>query len=176
VLGQLFLIACVLATLSVAAILVVLYGPVPVKKRVVVVPRLTARASVSVMPAAPSLVAQLAPAPEQSFSSVFTATIQGASPPAYAAAPAPSSAKSIKTPPPLPLPVANTPPPVPMRKPAGAKVQPLAKSRSARGTGSPGPLAPVVRPRQYREEDVVTDLVPRQDSFEETEELTVVED
>jgi hypothetical protein len=167
VLGQLFLVVCVLATLSVAAILLVLYGPVPVKRRVVVVPRLTARASVT---AIPSLAAQLAPAADQSFSSVFPATIQGASPPAYAAAP---SSTPVKMPPPLP--VVNTPPPVPMmRKPAGEKVQPLKKARSARGTGSPSPLAPVVRSRPP-EEEVVTNQMPRAD-FDDTEDLTVVED
>jgi hypothetical protein len=162
VLGQLFLGACVLATLSIGAILFILFGPVPVKRRVTVLPRLSSPVTTHPLP---SLVAQLAPAPEQHFSPSFGSTIQGAPPP-YAAAPSTRS----HTPPPLPI--AATPPPVPMRKPKGAKVQPMPRKRAAKGTDSP--FAPVVRRREVRDEDVRTNPVRR--VMFESEEFTTVDE
>ena len=163
-LGQLFLVACVLATLSIAAILFILFGPVPVKSRVTVVPRLSMPVATSPLP---SLAAQLAPARDQYFEPSFGSTIQGAPPP-YAAAPSHASA----TPPPLPI--AATPPPTPIRKPKGAKVQPMPRKRAAKGTDSP--FAPVVRSgyRQMREEDVRTNPVRR--VMFESEEFTTVDE
>jgi hypothetical protein len=158
VLGQLFLLACVAATLSIAAIFFVLYGPVPVKKRVMVVPRLP---TFAVTPA-PTLVAQLAPASAPQFTPA-----QPLAPP-----PVPSRAAS-----PMPLPAAATPESLPVvaaapvRKPKGAKVQPLPRKRVARGTDSPSPFAPVVRHRP-REEDVATAPVSTFDA----EELTTIDE
>lgn len=157
VLGQLFLLACVAATLSIAGILFVLFGPVPVRRRVTLVPRLHAAVAPSfvapiapIAPAAssngPSLVSQLAPAPEQD----FAPTVREEQPIAAAA---------IEVP--------------PLRKPKGAKVEPLPRKRSARGTNAPSPFAPVVRSgrRQVREEDAATNPVRLFDS----DELTVVD-
>jgi hypothetical protein len=160
VLGQLFLVACVLALLSIAGILFIVLGPVPVKRRVTVVPRLAVSAPVAAQPM-PSLVAQLAPSREQSFTPSFPSTIQGA-PPVVAARPTPSHSPA---PTPPPLPIASTPPPTPRR---GAKVQPRQKQRVARGTGSP--FAPVVRSaaRVHREEDAVTNQVVLFDAEEMT--------
>jgi len=161
VLAQLFLLACVGAALSVAGILFVLFGPVPVKKRVTVVPRLAAPTVAPAM-AMPSLVAQLAPAREQHFTPTFAV----------------EQAPMVDfEPPTLPTPAA----PVAV-KPKGQKVQPLPKKRSAKGTGSPAPFAPVVRqrehreerPRHYREEEVRTNPV-RRVSFESGE-MTTVDD
>lgn len=170
-LGQLFLLACVAAVLSIAGILFVLFGPVPVRRKVTFVPRLHAwdapsfaapvapiapgapiesAASPSPAPIAdpsvPSLVSQLAPAPEQD----FAPTIRDAQPVAAAAIEVPS-----------------------LRRPRGAKIEPLPRSRSARGTNAPSPFAPVVRSgrRQVREEDAATAPVRKFDS----EELTVVD-
>lgn len=156
-LGQLFLLACVAATLSIAAIFFVLYGPVPVKKRVMVVPRLP---TFAVTPA-PTLVAQLAPASAPQFTPA-----QPLAPP-----PVPSRAAS-----PMPLPAAATPESLPVvaapvRKPKGAKVQPLPRKRAAKGTESPSPFAPVVRHRP-REEDVATNPVSTFDA----DELTTVDE
>src|SRR6266496_535031 len=69
VLGQLFLVACVLSTLGIAGIFFVLFGPVPQKRSVVILPRLSAPRFVApVAPvAAPSLVAQLAPVANKFF-------------------------------------------------------------------------------------------------------------
>lgn len=172
VLGQLFLVACVLATLSIAAIFFILFGPVPVNRKVIVVPRLSA----PLTPPMPSLVAQLAPAREQHFTPAFPSTIQGAPPP-YAAAPSPHAAHAHAAPPPLPI--ATTPPATPARKPKGQKVQPLPRKRAAKGTESPQPFAPVVRSgyRQMREEEVATNPVPRvQQRGFESEEFTMVDD
>jgi hypothetical protein len=166
VLGQLFFLACIVAMLSIAAIFFVLFGPVPVKRKVTIVPRLPAPLAA----AAPSLVAQLAPAREQHFTpaSAFPSTIQGAPPP-YAAAP---STHAAPTPPPLPI--ATTPAP---RRPKGEKVQPLPKKRAAKGTESPSPFAPVVRGRNFREEEVATNPVPRVSSHSfESEDFTMVDD
>ena len=160
-LGQLFLVACAVATLSIAAIFFILFGPVPVKRSVVVLPRL----SRPVTGALPSLAAQLAPAREQHFTPSFASTIQGAAPP-YAAAPA-----SHASPTPPPLPIATTP--VAVRRPKGAKVQPMPRKRAAKGTDSP--FAPVVRHRQVREEDARTNPVRRVPTFE-SEEFTTVDD
>lgn len=160
-LGQLFLLACVAATLSIAAIFFVLYGPVPVKKRVMVVPRLPT------LPAtpAPTLVAQLAPAREQLFTPpqpiAPSASPRAASPMPLPAADTPTSFPAI----------AAVPPPSPVRKPKGAKVQPLPRKRSARGTDSPSPFAPVVRHRP-REEDIATNPVSTFDA----DELTTVDE
>ena len=132
VLGHLFLLACVAAALSIAAIFFVLYGPVPVKRRVMVVPRLPVLAAAP----APTLVAQLAPARQQVFTPAAVTVV--------------------------------APPPTPLRKPMGAKVQPLPRKRSARG--SEPPFAPVVR-RRPREEDVATNPVRIFDA----EELTIDE-
>lgn len=160
-LGQLFLLACVAATLSIAAIFFVLYGPVPVKKRVMVVPRLPTFGATP----APTLVAQLAPTTAPQFTPVQP----------IAPSPVPSRAAS-----PMPLPAAATPeslpvvaarPPSPVRKPKGAKVQPLPRKRAARGTDSPSPFAPVVRHRP-REEDVATSPVSTFDA----DELTTVDE
>lgn len=170
VLGQLFLVGCVLATLSIAAILFVLFGPVPVNRKVIVVPRLSAPLAT---PPTPSLVAQLAPAREQHFTPAFASTIQGAPPP-YAAAP---SMPAHAVPPPLPI--ATTPSPTPPRRPKGQKVQPLPRKRAAKGTESPQPFAPVVRSgyRQMREEEVATNPMPRvQPRGFESEEFTMVDD
>lgn len=157
-LGQIFLLACLAAAVSIAAIFFVLFGPVPVKKRVTVVPRL---ASAPVFaPAMPSLVSQLAPAREQHFTPTFA--VEQA-------------------------PVFNYEPPTiqtaaPVAKPKGQKVQPLPKKRSAKGTGSPAPFAPVVRsrpqheerPRYFHEEEVATSPV-RRVSFDSGE-MTTVDD
>lgn len=141
VLGQLFLLTCVAATLSIAGILFVVLGPVPVKRRVTILPRLSAPVATT---AIPSLVAQLAPAHEQHFTP--TQPVQTA-PVATAVAP-------------------------PTRKKA-AKVEPLPRKRSARGTNAPSPLAPVVRSgyRQMRDEDVATNPV----RLFESEELTLID-
>ncbi len=141
VLGQLFLLTCVAATLSIAGILFVVLGPVPVKKRVTIVPRLSAPVATTALP---SLVAQLAPAREQHFTPTE---------PVHAA----------------PVATAVTPPP---RKKA-AKVEPLPRKRSARGTNAPSPFAPVVRSghRQMRDEDVATNPV----RLFESEELTLID-
>jgi hypothetical protein len=174
VLGQLFLVACVLATLGIAAIFFILFGPVPVKRSVIVVPRLSRPVSTTPLP---SLAAQLAPAREQHFTPSFASTIQGAPPP-FAAAP--TYAAPSATPPPLPI--AATPPPIPIRKPKGAKVQPMPRKRVAKGTDSP--FAPVVRHRvreedvrqhrQMREEELRTNPV-RRVQFE-SEEFTTVDE
>jgi hypothetical protein len=155
----------VLAMLSVAGIVFILFGPVPVKRGVTIVPRMS-RSLIAIGPsvAGPSLAAQLAPAREQHFTPAFASTIQGAPPP-YAAAP------SHAAPVPPPLPIATTPA-VPMRKPKGAKVQPMPRKRAAKGTDSP--FAPVVRSRQMREEEMRTNPVPRV-SFESDEFTTVDE-
>ena len=131
-LGQLFLFACIVAAGSIAAILFVVLGPVPVKRRVMIVPRLSASA---VFPA-PSLVAQLAPAVEKQH-----ITAQN---PVVAADPQP---------------VAAVPPPAPVVAPKrGGKVQPMPRKRAAQGTASP--FAPVVnRNRAFREEEVATNPV-----------------
>ncbi|HEY5920812.1 MAG TPA: hypothetical protein VIV11_04040 [Kofleriaceae bacterium] len=169
-LGQLFLVACGLAALSVAVIVFVVLGPVPVKRKVVIAPRLSVSGPVSTYPM-PTLVAQLAPA-SQSFSqpypSTFPATIQGA-PPIVPARPTPSARMNAPEPPPLPI--AETPSPVSMRKPKGQKVQPMPRKRAAKGTAAPSPLAPVVRPRSYYQDDAVTAQV----RMFETEELTIDE-
>ena len=178
-LGQLFLVGCVVALGSIATIFFVVFGPVPVKRRVEVVPRLAVSAPIALAPM-PSLVAQLAPARQQSFTppapvtspvdSAFPSTIQGAAPPVRAT---PRSSASIATPPPLPAPIAVTPPPTPVRS-RGQKVQPKPRpQRIARGTNSPAPFAPVVRSaqRMYREEDAVTNQVQLFD----TEEFTIDE-
>lgn len=151
VLGQLFLFACVLATLSIAGILFVLFGPVPVKRSVTMVPRMSIPVQLAPMP---SLSSQLAPAdPLFAPQPVFTAPQPFEPAPAVAVAVAP-------------------PAPVAVRKPMGAKVQPLPRKRAAKGTASP--FAPVVRSgqRQVREEDAVTNPVPLFDS----EEMTRVDD
>lgn len=150
VLGQIFLLAWIAATLGSAAILFVLFGPVPVKRRVTLVPRLPASAPSP----PPSLVAQLAPACEQRFT------------PAQPIAPAPEPHATAAQPV-GPMPAAAAAPPV--RKPKGAKVQPLPKKRAARGTDSP--FAPVVRHRQVREEDAATNPV----RVFEADELTTVD-
>ncbi|HEU4613069.1 MAG TPA: hypothetical protein VFS15_13355 [Kofleriaceae bacterium] len=162
-LGQLFLLACVAATLSIAAIFFVLYGPVPVKKRVMVVPRLPTFAATP----APTLVAQLAPASAPQFTPA-----QPLAPP-FTPAPPPVSSRA---PSPMPLPAAATPESLPViaapaRKPKGAKVQPLPRKRVARGTDNPAPFAPVVRHRP-REEDVATAPVSTFDA----EELTTIDE
>jgi hypothetical protein len=160
VLGQLFLFACVVAMLSIAGIFFVLFGPVPVKRRVTVVPRLSAprlTAPRLAAPAAPSLVSQLATGDE-----FFTP-------------PRPVQVVAAR-----PDPIPATAAPVPsLRKPKGGKVQPLPKKRSAKGTESPNPFAPVVRSagyRQMREEDVATNPVRLHDSDEFSEEFTTVDD
>ena len=150
-LGQIFLFTCVVALASVAGILFVLFGPVPQKKKVTVVPRLPA--SVPFAAPAPSLVQQLARGGEEFFT-----------PPQLAQLEAPK----------LEVPTAHaSPPPVPM-KPKGQKVQPLPKKRSARGTEAPSPFAPVVRSaqRQMRDEDVQTNPVQLFDM----EEFTAVDE
>jgi hypothetical protein len=153
VLGQLFLLACIAALLSIAGIFFVLFGPLPVKRRVTLFPRLSAPVAVGSMPsiampslAPPSLVSQLAPAPEQ-----------------YFAPPEPIAAAAVEVP--------------PIRKPMGAKVEPLPRKRSARGTSAPSPFAPVVRSgyRQMRDEDVATNPVELFDA-DEVEEMTMVDD
>ncbi|HEY5951595.1 MAG TPA: hypothetical protein VIV40_39145 [Kofleriaceae bacterium] len=130
-LGQLFLLTCVAASLSIAGILFVLFGPVPVKRSVTVVPRLSAP---PLAPATPSLAAQLAPSREQHFTPAFPVPFQNTLPSAPPVAPAPA------------------------RKPKGQKVQPMQRKRVARGTESP--FAPVVRHRNFREEDAATNPVP----------------
>jgi hypothetical protein len=158
VLGQLFLFACVVAMLSVAGIFFVLYGPVPVKRRVTVVPRLSASgvfvAPALPAPAAPSLVAQLATGDE-----FFTPP----RPVQVVAAPIPATAAPVPS----------------LHRPKGNKVQPLPKKRSAKGTESPNPFAPVVRSagyRQMREEDVATNPIRLHDSDEFSEDFTTVDD
>jgi len=165
VLGQLFLLACVAAALSVVGIFFVLFGPVPVKRRVTIVPRL---AVPLVAPAMPSLAAQLAPSREQHFTPTFAV----------------ESAPVVDYEPPT-LQTPHAPVAV---KPKGQKVQPLPKKRAAKGTGSPAPFAPVVRARQYqerrderedrrpyyREEEVQTNPV-RRVSFDSGE-MTTVDD
>jgi hypothetical protein len=174
VLGQLFLFACGLALLSVAGILFILFGPLPVKRSVMIVPRLSRPLTPQPLP---SLVAQLAPARQQHFTPSFPTTIQGAPPP-YAAAPV-----ATASPIPPPLPIAATPPPTPPPTPrkAGAKVQPMPRKRVAKGTDSP--FAPVVRHRvrdedvrrgAMRDEDLRTTPV-RRVTFE-SEEFTTVDD
>jgi hypothetical protein len=168
VLGQLFLFGCVIAMFAIAAILFVVFGPVPVKRRVTVISRLSAArssapgfapqwASASPMtsvsapvaaPSVPSLVSQLAPAQ-------FGADTDFLSEPAPVELPAVSAM------------------PLPSHKPKGAKVQPLPRKRAAKGTGSP--FAPVVRPRSLREEELATNPVPRVVSFD-TGEMTTVDD
>lgn len=141
VLGQIFLFACVLATLSIAGIFFVLFGPVPVKKSVTMVPRMSIPVQLAPMP---SLATQLAPAdPLFAPQPVFTA---------------PEPVRAVAT----PQPVAA------VRKPMGAKVQPLPRKRAAKGTASP--FAPVVRSgqRQIREEDAATNPVRLFDSEEMT--------
>jgi hypothetical protein len=148
--------ACVVALAAVAGILFVLFGPVPVKRRVVIAPRLSA-----VMPLAdraaiaPSLVAQLASAsPGDEF---FT--------PPRPLQVVPHDA--------IPATAAAVPS---LRSPRGSnKVQPLAKKRSARGTEAPSPFAPVVRSgyRQMRDEDIATSPVERIESFDSGEFTTV---
>ena len=166
-LGQIFLFGCVLALASIAAIIFVVFGPVPVKRRVEVVPLSASRPVFAA--AMPSLAAQLAPAREQTFTPAFASaapafqsTIQGAAPPVTA------SRSSSHVPSPPPLPIAVTPPPT---RSKGQKVQPRQKQRVARGTGQP--FAPVVRSaqRQYREEDAVTNQV----RLFEAEDLTIDE-
>jgi hypothetical protein len=170
VLGSIFLVACVLATLSIAGILFVLFGPVPVNRKVTIVPRLAVSPPVTTTPM-PSLVAQLAPAREQQFApTAFPSTLHGA-PPIVPARPTPTA----RTPEPPPLPLVTTPPPVPQqRKPKGHKVQPLPRKRAAKGTEAPSPFAPVVRRghRPFRDEDVATNPVG---TFE-SEEFTLVDD
>jgi len=179
VLASIFLVACVLATLTIAGILFVLFGPVPVKRSVAIVPRLSAPVSTTPMP---NLVAQLAPrdgsfAP--TFESTFPSTIHGAPPVVPAVVPArPMPRKSAPPePPPLPMaetisPVSRTSPQSSSRKPKHQKVQPMPRKRAAKGTEAPSPFAPVVRHRQFREEDVATNPV----RMFETEELTMVDD
>lgn len=170
VLGQLFFLACIAAMLSIAGILFVLFGPVPVKRTVTIVPRLPASGA---SPSMPSLVAQLAPEREQHFTpaSAFPSTIQGAPPP-YAAAPATHSAPT-----PPPLPIATTPAVTAApRRPKGGKVQPLPKKRAAKGTESPSPFAPVVRSRNFREEEVATNPVPRVSHGFESDDFTMVDE
>jgi hypothetical protein len=146
VLGQIFLFACVIATLSIAGIFFVLFGPVPVKRSVTMVPRMSIPVQLAPMP---SLASQLAPAdPLFAPQPVFTPPAPLEPVPAVAVAP--------------PEPVAA------VRKPKGAKVQPLPRKRAAKGTASP--FAPVVRSgqRQVRDEDAVTNPVPLFDDEEMT--------
>jgi hypothetical protein len=152
--------ACFVALAAIASILFVLFGPVPVKRRVMVVPRLSGALPQPVpasmaAPIAPSLVAQLASA---------------------------SSGDEFFTPPrpvqvvPDNQPIPATAAPVPSLRPArGGKVQPLAKKRSARGSEAPSPFAPVVRSgyRQMRDEDVATSPVERITTFDSGEFTTV---
>ena len=188
VLGQIFLVACVLAMLSVLGIFLVLYGPIPVKRKVVIAPRLAVSSPVA-MRTMPSLVAQLAPAPQQIFTPSIapsiappvppsiSATIQGA-PPVVPARPTPSARRTPEPPPLPPQPMVATPPPTPVRKPKGQKVQPMPRKRAAKGTASP--FAPVVRSaaRQHREEDMATnqvDAVTNQVVLFDAEEMTIDE-
>lgn len=151
-LGQLFLFACLVAAAAVAGILFVLFGPVPVKKRVTVVARLSASIPLTRPAAVPTLVSQLASGSDEFFTPPrpvqVVAAVEDTIP--ATAAPVPS-----------------------LRKPKGGKVQPLPKKRAAKGTESPNPFAPVVRSgsRQVREEDVATNPVRLFD----TGELTIVD-
>ncbi len=151
VLGQIFLFACVLATLSIAGIFFVLFGPLPAKRSVAMMPRVSIPVHTAPMP---SLAGHLAPA-ETLFAPqpVFTPPVEAIAPVAVAAAP-----------------------PVPVRRPKGAKVQPLPRKRAAIGTDSP--FAPVVRSaqRQVREEDAVTNPVPVFESDDISDEMTRVDD
>jgi hypothetical protein len=141
VLGQLFLFACIVAAGSIAAILFVVLGPVPVKRRVVIVPRLSASGVFT----APSLVSQLAPAvARQHITSQSPVVVED------------------------PHPATAVPPPAPVVAPRrGGKVQPMPRKRAAQGTASP--FAPVVnRNRAYREEDAATNPVRMFDAEELT--------
>ena len=147
--------ACVVALAAVGGILFVLFGPVPVKRRVVIAPRLAAAMPLADRAVAPSLVAQLASvSPGDEF---FTpprplqVVPHDAIPATAAAVPSLRSPRS------------------------GNKVQPLAKKRSARGTEAPSPFAPVVRSgyRQMRDEDIATSPVERIESFDSGEFTTV---
>ena len=137
VLGQFFLFTCVVALASVVGILFVLFGPVPQKKKVTVVPRLAAAVPFVTPAPAPTLVQQLSRAGDEFFTPPQPVRLEMEIATAHA-----------------------SPPPAPM-KPRGGKVQPLPKKRSARGTEAPSPFAPVVRSaqRQMREEDVATNPV-----------------
>lgn len=141
VLGQLFFVVCIASMLGIAAILMILFGPVPQKKSVVIVPRLGGH--VPVAPAGPpSLVAQLAPARDQFFTP--PQPLQHA--PQTSFEPLPAAAAPVPS---------LTPPP----KRKAAKVQPAPRKRIAKGTDSP--FAPVVRSRPVpREEDLQTNPVP----------------
>ena len=143
VLGQLFFLVCMASMLGIAAILFILFGPVPQKKSVVIVPRLGGHVPVAPV-AQPSLVAQLAPARDQFFT------------PPQPLQPAPQT--SFEPLPAAAAPVPTLTPPKPP-KPKAAKVQPAPRKRIAKGTDSP--FAPVVRARPVqREDDLQTNPVP----------------
>jgi len=153
VLGQLFLLVCLAAMLAVAGILLILFGPLPVRRRVTIVPRIAAAPLPVAAGTARSLVSQLARGASDEF---FTP---------------PRPVQVVAHDEPIPVTAAQVPS---LRKPRGGKVQPLPKKRAAKGTESPAPFAPVVRSaqRQLRDEDeMATSPVPTFD----TTELTIVD-
>ena len=142
VLGQLFFVVCMASMLGIAAILFILFGPVPQKRSVAIVPRLGGHVPAAPAAQHPSLVAQLAPARDQFFT------------PPQPLQHAPQTSFE-----PLPAAAAPVPPLTPPPKPKAAKVQPAPRKRIAKGTDSP--FAPVVRARPVqREEDLQTNPVP----------------
>lgn len=169
-LGQLFLLVCLAAVLAVGGIVFVLYGPVPVRRRVTLVPRMSAP-MFAPAPIAPAPVAVSQVAPSAGPSAGMTAG------PSLVSQLARTSDEFFTPPRPLQVidePIPATAAPVPsLRRPTGGKVQPLAKKRSARGTESPAPFAPVVRSghRPLRDEDVATNPVRLVD----TGEMTIVD-
>ena len=168
VLGQLFLLVCLAAMLAVAGILLILFGPLPVRRRVAIVPRLGA-APLPVAPfaVAPSFAAASLPAVGSSASLVSQLARGGSD--EFFTPPRPVQVVAHEEP--IPVTAAQVPS---LRKPKGGKVQPLPKKRAAKGTESPAPFAPVVRSaqRQLRdEEDMATSPVPTFD----TSELTIVD-
>jgi hypothetical protein len=145
VLAQIILALCFAGGMAACCIIFVLYGPVPVRKKVTIVPRLAPpdpfaqhrAAAIISLPAQPQLQQQVAPG--------IAFVLPQAQPqqPQHALQPQPPKQKAAAVQPPAPPhgpkksdPRPGTPDvaPLVLRRPRGASPTPLPRTRSARGT------------------------------------------
>jgi hypothetical protein len=134
VLAQIILVLCFAAGMAASCIIFVLYGPVPVRRKVTIVPRLSppdpfaqnrAAAIISLPVQPPSVQQQVAPGiafrlPQESIAQPQTA---------HAHEPRPARPKKSD-----PRPGTPDVAPLVLRRPRGESPAPLPRSRSARGT------------------------------------------
>jgi hypothetical protein len=145
VLAQIILVLCFAAGMAASCIIFVLYGPVPVRRKVTIVPRLAppdpfaqnrAAAIISLPAQPPSVQQQVAPGiafvlPQGSGSHAAPPVAHAASHVAHAHEPPPRPVRPKKS---DPRPGTPDVAPLVLRRPRGESPAPLPRNRSARGT------------------------------------------